>query len=66
MNMDDDLLFDFLAYDFTFGEETDILCPSCNEYCLTFDAVEEALFCRSCGQLAVCPDASEAPDAQSD
>ena len=44
----DDLLLNWLHYDHTFYEQTDIVCPECDDCHLTLDIVDDVYRCENC------------------
>ena len=43
-----DLLLQWLHYDHTFYEQTDIVCPECDDCHLTLDILDDVYRCDNC------------------
>ena len=43
-----DLLLQFAHYDHTFYEQTDIVCPECDDCHLTLDIIDQVYRCEGC------------------
>lgn len=55
----DELLLDFIIFELSFGQQTDIVCPECEADYLLFDTVDDEYGCHGCGSSFIDSDAED-------
>ncbi|MEO2014339.1 MAG: hypothetical protein ABGZ53_08180 [Fuerstiella sp.] len=55
----DELLLDFIIFELSLGQQTEIVCPSCEMEYLLLDTVEDEYRCEQCGSTFIDSDTED-------